>query len=169
MPDATHPTLGDITIDDPCDEPWDAMEGDDARRFCDRCGEHVYNTAGLTDEELAPVVADRSKCLRLTVDRRGGLVTRSRRLAVLAAAALCATPATAAAQKPPLYERPPEHVLERARKQAARNRVEMTIEVVRKPSELDLEGTQLDLGEPPTVVAGVRRPLTSGLIGRRGN
>jgi len=161
MPDATHPDLGDVTIDQPCDESWDAMDGDDARRFCGTCNEYVHSTAGLTDEELAPIIADRSKCLRVT-SVRGRLVTASR--LVVLAAAISAAPAEAA--PPPQYERPSAEVRARARKAAAKNPVPVEVKLVSKPDTSLIDSV---LGDGPEVSMGVRRLNTTALIGRRGN
>ncbi len=45
------PLLDQIRIASPCDVPWDAMKGDDRRRYCDRCELHVHNISAMTRAE----------------------------------------------------------------------------------------------------------------------
>lgn len=37
-----------VEIKSPCHENWDAMHGDDARRFCDICAKHVHNLSAMS-------------------------------------------------------------------------------------------------------------------------
>lgn len=37
-----------VEIKSPCHENWDAMHGDDARRFCDVCAKHVHNLSAMS-------------------------------------------------------------------------------------------------------------------------
>ena len=46
-----------IHIPRPCSQPWDAMKGDERRRFCEACGLHVHNLSAMTAEEAARCVA----------------------------------------------------------------------------------------------------------------
>ena len=43
--------LGVVKTATPCGEPWEAMQGDDVKRFCGRCRLFVYDFAALTTEE----------------------------------------------------------------------------------------------------------------------
>lgn len=40
-----------LIIRQPCSMDWNAMSGDDTRRFCDQCGCHVHNLSALTSAE----------------------------------------------------------------------------------------------------------------------
>jgi hypothetical protein len=35
----------------PCSEDWNAMEGDERKRFCAQCGKHVFNLSAMTPRE----------------------------------------------------------------------------------------------------------------------
>lgn len=45
-----------VEIKSPCHESWDAMHGDDARRFCDVCAKHVHNLSAMTKQEAADLL-----------------------------------------------------------------------------------------------------------------
>ncbi len=47
-----------VTVATPCTADWDAMRGDDRRRFCEQCGKHVYNFSALTSDEAAALIRD---------------------------------------------------------------------------------------------------------------
>jgi hypothetical protein len=40
-----------LKIAEPCSERWAEMDGDDKRRFCDRCTKHVHNLSAMTRQE----------------------------------------------------------------------------------------------------------------------
>ncbi len=40
-----------LRISQPCSMDWNAMSGDDKRRFCEHCGCHVHNLSALTAAE----------------------------------------------------------------------------------------------------------------------
>ena len=52
-------------VQQPCPEAWDAMAGNEKRRFCETCGLHVHNLNALTLEEREAVFARRGerKCV----------------------------------------------------------------------------------------------------------
>ena len=45
------PLLDRVQIASPCSADWDAMSGDDCKRFCEQCSLHVYNIAEMTRDE----------------------------------------------------------------------------------------------------------------------
>lgn len=47
-----------VEIKSPCHESWDAMHGDDARRFCDVCAKHVHNLSAMTREEATDLLQE---------------------------------------------------------------------------------------------------------------
>jgi hypothetical protein len=70
--------LPQVAIDKPCPENWDAMVGDEQKRFCQGCGCHVHNL-----EALAPDVSEAlldspvQTCIRMTTDPQRGVLTKS--------------------------------------------------------------------------------------------
>jgi hypothetical protein len=48
--------LQQISIASPCQEPWDAMRGDDRVRHCERCQLNVYNFAEMTRDEVSSLL-----------------------------------------------------------------------------------------------------------------
>ncbi len=75
-------SLDVIDIREPCSADWAAMTGDDAKRFCDACEQHVHNVAGMRPREVRALVAgaaDGSQrvCVRVTRDAKGRVMTRS--------------------------------------------------------------------------------------------
>lgn len=90
--------LDALTISTPCTASWDAMSGDDRRRFCGRCRLHVYDLSALTRREARTLLAkgEGRVCVRLHRRPDGRVVTRdcgrvrlalARRLARVRAAA----------------------------------------------------------------------------------
>jgi hypothetical protein len=49
--------LAELTIPAPCPMDWDRMSGDDGRRYCDACGQHVHNLTAMTEDERASVLS----------------------------------------------------------------------------------------------------------------
>ena len=96
----TETPLPRIDVESPCTQSWDAMTGDDKRRFCGECRLHVHNLSAMTSDEARELVegADGRLCVRffrrpdgtvLTQDCvpvRKRLQRRLRRLRVAAAA-----------------------------------------------------------------------------------
>ena len=67
------------------------MPGDDVRRFCEGCREHVHDLSAMDPSAAQRFVADHPRaCLRFAIDGRGRVVFRSRRLAVVATVAALA-------------------------------------------------------------------------------
>ena len=60
-----------------CPADWEAMEGDETKRFCSHCQKHVHNLSAMTREE-AEAVATRSGeiCVRMTRRADGTTVTK---------------------------------------------------------------------------------------------
>ncbi len=100
----TLPIVDTLRIASPCDASWEAMTGDDRKRFCGRCEKHVYNLPLLSPDELVDLIeATEGKfCGRLYARRDGTVLTADcpvglaqlararRRRAVSAGAALAA-------------------------------------------------------------------------------
>lgn len=86
----------------PCPMNWDAMRGDERKRFCDLCGLNVFNVAELTEPEVRALVAKSKRkrtCVKLYRRADGTIITRDcpvglrwirRRAVGLAGAALAA-------------------------------------------------------------------------------
>lgn len=53
-----------------CPADWEAMEGDERKRFCSHCQKHVHNLSAMTrDEAVALVGSGQNLCVRM--ERRG--------------------------------------------------------------------------------------------------
>ena len=92
----------------PCSADWDAMTGDEARRFCSLCDKHVHNLSAMTEADARGVVAQKDVCVRYTVNPRTQRIRHRapRRFAIRAAAAATLTaglalPAAAAISREP--------------------------------------------------------------------
>lgn len=105
------PALSNLRIASPCSASWDAMEGDDRRRFCGDCSLHVYNLSGLEEAEAVELLEANEGsrlCIRMFQRADGTVITqncprglarvkrRMARVAVLAAGVLGAGVAGAA-------------------------------------------------------------------------
>ncbi|MBX3097422.1 MAG: hypothetical protein KF812_11215 [Fimbriimonadaceae bacterium] len=94
--------LRQLRINQPCPEDWDAMEGDERRRFCSGCGCYVNNLSEMSADEAESLLQQTGRvCTRVLTDPRRGILTKdgwvSRVLtsgAVAAAMAGCQTATT---------------------------------------------------------------------------
>lgn len=76
----------DLPIPRPCSVSWESMTGDDRRRLCSQCQEHVHDVSAMTERE-ARRVAQEGTCVQYRVDRGGSIVFRPSRRARIAALA----------------------------------------------------------------------------------
>jgi hypothetical protein len=60
----------DLRIASPCSASWDDMVGDDKQRFCEECGQSVYNASALTRGELEALLGEHAYQLCLRMYRR---------------------------------------------------------------------------------------------------
>jgi hypothetical protein len=68
--------LNDIRVASPCTADWDKMIGDERKRFCEACGQSVYNVESLRRDEVANLLArGDSVCMRLFRRPDGTLMT----------------------------------------------------------------------------------------------
>ena len=75
-------------IESPCSADWDAMTGDDARRYCGTCDKHVHNLSAMTEDAARAVVAKKNVCVRYSFHpRTKSLRHRPSRRSVLRVAA----------------------------------------------------------------------------------
>jgi len=78
--DSTIPSVLDrITIASPCRADWNAMTGDDRRRFCASCKLHVHDIGAMTKAEAIAFLANVGKgraCVRLFRRADGTVLTR---------------------------------------------------------------------------------------------
>jgi len=93
--------LPQVKIDKPCPENWDAMEGNEQKRFCAGCGCHVYNIAEMNSTEAEKLLSQPGRvCTRLTVDNRNSVLTRDGWIPrMLLAGAVAATVAGCSSQE----------------------------------------------------------------------
>ncbi|MEP4078813.1 hypothetical protein [Haloferula sp.] len=60
-----------------CPADWEAMEGDERKRFCSHCQKDVHNLSAMSRAEAATVVAEGSRlCVRMLRRADGSLVTK---------------------------------------------------------------------------------------------
>lgn len=81
MDEAASP-LDALRVSKPCPMDWNAMAGDDRRRFCSECKLHVVNLAALTRKEAEATLgaaASGRLCIRIERDADGRTITRDRR------------------------------------------------------------------------------------------
>lgn len=70
-----------IHIPEPCNEGWGTMEGDERRRFCERCQLHVVNLSALSDDEarrtLDGRVGGQRLCVHAMTAQDGTLISKT--------------------------------------------------------------------------------------------
>jgi hypothetical protein len=71
------PMLARARIASPCSADWNAMEGDDRVRFCERCQKHVYDLSALSTAEAEALLREKEGdlCARLARREDGTVVT----------------------------------------------------------------------------------------------
>ncbi len=76
MPSFDNP-LENIKIASPCSADWNAMQGNERRRFCGDCKLNVYNLSGMTryDAENLLAVSEGRLCVRYYQRRDGTILT----------------------------------------------------------------------------------------------
>jgi hypothetical protein len=52
-------TMSNIRLDQPCQIPWETMQGDDRVRFCTQCNLHVHNLSVMTEAEATDLLTSR--------------------------------------------------------------------------------------------------------------
>ena len=69
--------LNNIKIASPCSADWNAMYGDDRKRFCGDCKLNVYNLSGMTRDEAETLVtnAEGRLCVRSYQRADGTVIT----------------------------------------------------------------------------------------------
>jgi hypothetical protein len=67
-----------IQVASPCHASWDAMQGDDRRRFCRQCNLHVYNLSDMPRAEAEAFIgqAEGRTCVRFFRRADGTVLTR---------------------------------------------------------------------------------------------
>jgi hypothetical protein len=59
-------------ISQPCSQDWNAMAGDERRRFCEQCQLHVHNLSAMSDAEREALISQRGarQCIAYIADDR---------------------------------------------------------------------------------------------------
>lgn len=75
------PLLDRVQIASPCSANWDAMSGDERKRFCEQCSLHVYNIAEMTRDEAEEFLRDelatgKRTCARIFRREDGTVLTK---------------------------------------------------------------------------------------------
>lgn len=68
-----------VEIKSPCHENWDAMHGDDARRYCDVCAKHVHNLSAMSRDEATDLLQEHKGqhlCVRYSSHDDGSIAFR---------------------------------------------------------------------------------------------
>ena len=70
-------SLEQITIESPCDVPWESMTGDERVRFCRICKKNVFDLSALPREDAEALVSSATSDLCVQIARRadGTVVT----------------------------------------------------------------------------------------------
>jgi hypothetical protein len=78
MPRFSSPVLDNIHIASPCPADWDAMYGDDRKRFCGDCKLNVYNLSDMTRDEAEALImnAEGRLCVRIYKRTDGTVITK---------------------------------------------------------------------------------------------
>jgi len=77
MADATN-TLDQLEVASPCTQSWDAMTGDEKRRFCGECRLHVHNLSAMSRGEAEDLLgnAEGRVCVRFYRRPDGTVLTQ---------------------------------------------------------------------------------------------
>lgn len=69
--------LNNIKVASPCPSSWDAMYGDERKRFCGECKLNVYNLSGMTTDEAEQLVTNHEGrlCVRFYRRADGNVIT----------------------------------------------------------------------------------------------
>ncbi|MDC0719282.1 hypothetical protein [Nannocystis bainbridge] len=68
-----------VEIKSPCHESWDAMHGDEARRFCDVCAKHVHNLSAMSRQAATDLLTEHKGqhlCVRYSNQEDGQIAFR---------------------------------------------------------------------------------------------
>src|SRR2546421_9675883 len=70
--------LNDLRVASPCTVEWDAMYGDERKRFCGQCKLNVYNLSGMNRDEAEALVmnAEGRVCVRFYRRADGTVLTQ---------------------------------------------------------------------------------------------
>ncbi|HEY7090420.1 MAG TPA: hypothetical protein VH518_20150 [Tepidisphaeraceae bacterium] len=65
-----------IQVNNPCPADWNAMVGDETKRFCEHCRKFVHNLSEMPADEAERLVCDRAGnlCVRFNRDTTSGAV-----------------------------------------------------------------------------------------------
>jgi hypothetical protein len=70
-------TLEQINVASPCHADWNAMSGDDQKRFCGHCEKHVHNLSAMTRTAAEELVCSNAGhlCVQYQKDAAGVMIT----------------------------------------------------------------------------------------------
>ena len=69
-------SLENVKIASPCSAKWEAMDGDERRRFCAHCRKHVYNVEGMSRADAQKLLAGpEDVCVRIYKRADGTVLT----------------------------------------------------------------------------------------------
>ena len=69
--------LNNLKVASPCSQDWNAMLGDNRKRYCGECKLNVYNLSGMSREEAEALImnAEGRLCVRFYKRRDGSVIT----------------------------------------------------------------------------------------------
>jgi hypothetical protein len=70
-----------------CPMDWNAMRGDETKRFCEQCQRYVHNLIEYSEEEARRIICGGNVCVRMTKDAHGRVLTKRSAAAALLVAA----------------------------------------------------------------------------------
>jgi len=70
--------LNDLKVASPCEESWEAMLGNERKRYCGSCQLNVYNLSGMSQAEAERLVAEAEGrlCVRFYKRADGSVITQ---------------------------------------------------------------------------------------------
>lgn len=70
--------LNSVKVASPCPANWDAMYGDERKRFCSECKLNVYNLSGMTRDEAERLITNHEGrlCVRFYRRADGSVITQ---------------------------------------------------------------------------------------------
>lgn len=71
--------LNDLKVASPCEESWDAMLGNERKRYCGKCELNVYNLSGMSAAEAENLLlnSEGRVCVRFFRRADGSIITQN--------------------------------------------------------------------------------------------
>ena len=68
-------SLQQVRVAEPCPVPWEAMQGDEQRRYCAHCNLHVHNLSAMPQDAAQRLICETAGrlCVAYYPDAQGGV------------------------------------------------------------------------------------------------